>query len=177
MDRAKEAMAERSKSMDRLKSGGRAADSAGSGSGSWRRFLNLSSASNEGGQPEEGEVNQPIIQPQPPGHQPTFDQPGAPEAMPQAPAPAEDTADLIKTSIIQRMGELYPTDPWDPENSLIREKLFPGGKGKTRRRPMRVDELNNIHDRIISQGKRAPWAQELHRRIQKWDWENPRGPS
>ncbi|GER38227.1 sigma-54 dependent DNA-binding responseregulator [Striga asiatica] len=132
--------------------GGRAVDS-GSGSGSWHKYLDLSEGNSES----------------------STEQPGAPEAMPQA--PAEDTDHLIKTSIIQRMGELYPTDPWDPENELIREKLFPGGKGKTRIRPMTVEELNHIHDRIIHDGKKAYWAKELHRRIQNWDWENPRGPS
>ena len=104
------------------------------------------------------------------------EQPGAPEAMPQAPAPAEDP-DLIKTSIIQRMGEFYPTDPWDPENPLIREQLFPGGKGKSKIRPMTVEELIHIHDHVSRDGKKAYWAKELHRRIQNWDWQNPRGPS
>lgn len=106
-------------------------------SGCWiDQWLNQENASSAPGQPED-EVNQPI-QTQPPAAgpskpspapvDPSFDQqeqPGAPEAMLQAPA---QDADLIKTSIIQRMGELYPTDPWDPGNSLIRERLFPGWK-------------------------------------------------
>ena len=104
-------------------------------------------------------------------------QPGAPEAMPQAPAPTVDTQHLLKTSIIQRMGELYPKDPWDPQNALIKTRLFPGGKGKTKIRPMTIAELEHIEHQIIRHGKKAYWAKELHRRIRNWDWQNPRGPS
>ncbi|KAK4412064.1 hypothetical protein Salat_2973300 [Sesamum alatum] len=57
------------------------------------------------------------------------EQPGVPEAMPQAPAPEEER----KTSIILRMKELYPDDPWDPEDSCLRENIFPGGNIRNRR--------------------------------------------
>ncbi|KAK7338964.1 hypothetical protein VNO77_19598 [Canavalia gladiata] len=45
----------------------------------------------------------------------------------QPPAPAEPPEDLLKKEIIGIMGGLYPANPWDPENPLIRERLFPGG--------------------------------------------------
>lgn len=51
-------------------------------------------------------------------------QPGVPEALPQAPAPAEDP-ELIKKAIIIKMKQLYPDDPWDPENPLIRGEVEP----------------------------------------------------
>jgi len=103
-------------------------------------------------------------------------QPEVQEALPQAPAPAEDPeAEAIKHGIIVQMKELDPGDPWDPDNPLIRGKFFPGGKGKKRIRPMTIQELRNIHDRLNRDGKKAYWAKELHRRIQNWEWQNPRG--
>lgn len=122
---------------------------------------------------EEGEE---VVQPNPQNApaNPVASQGAAQEAMPQAPA---QDADIIKTAIIQRMGELYPTDPWDPDNPLIRERLFPGGKGINNIRPMTVQELHNILDRIVRDGKKSHWAQELRRGIQNWNWKNPRGPS
>lgn len=98
--------------------GGRAVDS-GSGSGSWHKYLDLSEGNSESSkwsgswidrwlnqetassaprQPE-GEVNQPI-QPQPPGHQPTFDQPvqtQPPAAGPSEPSPAPPIPTLSQT--------------------------------------------------------------------------------
>ena len=74
-----------------------------------------------------------------------------------------------------QMKELYPGDPWDPDNPLIRGRFFPGGKGKKRVRPMTIHELRKIHDRLNRDGKKAYWAKELHRRIQTWEWQNPRG--
>ncbi|KAK7298952.1 hypothetical protein VNO77_46274 [Canavalia gladiata] len=95
----------------------------------------------------------------------------------QPPAPAEPPEDLLKKEIIGIMGGLYPADPWDPENPLIRERLFPGGKGKKNIRPMTIDELMNIRERLSCDGKKGHWAKELHRRIDTWTWQNPRGPS
>lgn len=46
-------------------------------------------------------------------------QPEVQEALPQAPVPAEDP-EAIKNGIIIQMKELYPGDPWDPDNPLIR---------------------------------------------------------
>lgn len=105
------------------------------------------------------------------------EQPGGPEALPLAPAPAEDR-ELITKSIIRLMKQLYPNDPWDPENPLIRgERIIPGGKGKKNLRPMTIKELQSIFDRLEREGKKSYWAKELHRRIDTWTWQNPRGPS
>ncbi|MCE5167132.1 hypothetical protein HAX54_039061 [Datura stramonium] len=69
------------------------------------------------------------------------DQRGVPEALPLAPAPAEDP-ELITTSIITKVKQLYPGDQWNPENPLIRgERLFAGGKRKKNLRPMTIEEL------------------------------------
>lgn len=94
-------------------------------------------------------------------------QPGVPETLPQALAPAEDP-ELVKKQIIVIMKELYPVDPWDPENPLIRERLFPGGRGKNHIRPMTIEELRDMHERLNHKGKHYYWAKELHRRIQYW---------
>lgn len=105
------------------------------------------------------------------------EQPGVPEALPLAPAPAEDP-ELITTSIITKMKQLYPNDPWNPDNPLIRgERIFAGGKGKKNIRPMTIEELQHIFDRLERDGKKSNWAKELHRRIDTWTWQNPRGPS
>lgn len=105
------------------------------------------------------------------------EQPGVPEALPLAPAPAEDP-ELIRTSIIKKMKQLYPHDQWNPDNPLIRgERIFAGGKGKKNLRPMTVEELQYIFDRLERDGKKSYWAKELHRRIDTWTWQNPRGPS
>lgn len=102
---------------------------------------------------------------------------GAPEALPQAPAPTEDP-DLITREIITKMREFDPGDPWDPENPLIRgEKIFPGGRGISNIRPMTVEELKQLRDHLNHGGKKSYWAKELRRRIRNWDWKNPRGPS
>lgn len=101
-------------------------------------------------------------------------EPEVQEALPQAPVPAEDP-EALKNGIIMQMKELYPGDPGDPDNPLIRGRLFPGGKGKKRVRPMTIHELRHIHDRLNRDGKKASWAKELHRRIQTWEWKNPRG--
>lgn len=80
---------------------------------------------------------------------------GAPEALPQAPAPTEDP-DLITREIIQKMREFDPGDPWDPENPLIRgDKIFPGGRGISNIRPMTVEELKQLRDRLNHGGKKA----------------------
>lgn len=83
-------------------------------------------------------------------------QPEVQEALPQAPVPAEDP-EAIKNIILMQMKELYPGDPWDPDNPLIRGRLFPGGKGKKKKRvrPMTIHELRNIHDRLNRDGKKA----------------------
>lgn len=102
-----------------------------------------------------------------------------PGEQPQAPAPAEDPELLtITRSIIAKMKLLYPNDPWNPDNPLIRgEKIFAGGKGKKHIRPMTIEELLNIFNHLERDGKKSYWAKELHRRIDTWTWQNPRGPS
>ncbi|KAK4414737.1 hypothetical protein Salat_2580600 [Sesamum alatum] len=99
------------------------------------------------------------------------EQPGVLEAMPQAPAPEEER----KTSIILRIKELYPNDPWDPEDSCLRENIFLGGNIRNRR-PTMIDEMNKILG-ISHHDKKTYWAKELARRIQNWDWQNPHDTS
>ena len=148
-------------------------------SSSWRKYLNFSSDKEE---KAESEASTALV-PQPStssswsgswiekwfypegssaapnqGQQPQ----GAPEALPQAPAPTEDP-DLITREIIQKMREFYP---WDPENPLIRgDKIFPGGRGISNIRPMTVEELKQLRDRLNHGGKKSYWAKELRRRI------------
>lgn len=57
------------------------------------------------------------------------------------------------------------------------ERIFPGGRVKSNIRPMTVEELKTIRDRLNNGGKQCYWAKELHIRIRYWDWENPRDPS
>lgn len=64
--------------------------------------------------------------------------------------------------------------PRDPLNPLIKASLFPGGKGKTKKRPMTLEELLHIEQHLLRNGKKSHWAKELHRRIHSWDWEHPR---
>ncbi|MCD7465349.1 hypothetical protein HAX54_001149 [Datura stramonium] len=49
--------------------------------------------------------------------------PGVPKALSLAPAPAEDL-ELLTTSIITKMKQLYPDDQWNLENPLIRGRGF-----------------------------------------------------
>ena len=85
------------------------------------------------------------------------EQPGVPEALPLAPAPAEDPQ-LITTSIINKMQQLYPDDPWNPDNPSIRgENIFAGGKGKRNLRPTRSDVFRSF-DRGIAKYFEPPGA-------------------
>lgn len=41
---------------------------------------------------------------------------------------------------------------------------------------MTIEELQKILYRLERDGKKSYWAKELHRRIDTWTWQNPRGP-
>jgi len=78
---------------------------------------------------------------------------------------------LLKLQSYKGCGTFTPRDPLNP---LIKASLFPGGKGKTKKRPMTLEELLHIEQHLLRNGKKSHWAKELHRRIHSWDWEHPR---